>query len=201
MPAAQDRARRMIGVGRAGHVRLVLLLPGIADAVSSRDLVDRVVQPGMPFRGHLRPLRLAVIHDPALFAAGAPTAAPQRPGTLLAIVPVAEIVGSDQLAPEPGQQSRAERHRSIRALRRFLRVRVYGDGVARSIEVILSICCRRTRADPLYCVALGCPASGEGEAAAHATPGERNAHHASVYDGRSGSLRDGTIPDRDQRDP
>src|SRR5208282_1825765 len=115
VPAAQDRARRVIGVGCAGHVRLVLLLPGIADAIGARHLVDRVVQPGVPLGWHLGPLRLAIIDDPALFAAGAPTAAPQRLGTLLAIVPVAEIVGPDQLAPEPGQQSRAERHRSIRA--------------------------------------------------------------------------------------
>src|SRR6516162_10233806 len=96
---AQDRAPRMIGEGCPGHVRLMLLLPRIADAVRSWDLVDRMVQPGVPFGRYLRPLRLTVIHDPTLFAAGSPTATPQGPIALLAIVTVAEAVGADQLTP------------------------------------------------------------------------------------------------------
>src|SRR6201995_148047 len=111
--AAQDRARRVIGVGRAGHVRLVRYLPGRAGPVAARQLVHGMVQPGMPFRGHLRRLRLAVVDDPPLLAAEPAAAAPQRPGPAFAVIAVAVIVGADQLAPQPSQQTRAERHPSI----------------------------------------------------------------------------------------
>src|ERR1700731_57138 len=89
------------------------------------------MQPGVPFRGHLGPFGLASIHDPALFAAGAPAAAPQRLRPLLAIITVAETVGADQLAAEPGQQARADRHWSIRASCRSPKRGVYGIAGAR----------------------------------------------------------------------
>src|SRR3984957_1548740 len=50
--AAQDRARRVVGIARAGHVWLVRLLPGMAGAVGARHLVHPMVQPGVPFRRH-----------------------------------------------------------------------------------------------------------------------------------------------------
>src|SRR5438067_1025 len=118
-PAAQYRARRVIGKGGACHIRLMLLLPGVADPVRARHLIDRVVQPGVPFGGNLGPLRLALIDDPALLAAGPPAAPLQRLAATLAIIAVAKAVGPDQLAAEPRQQSRAERHRSIRAPCRY----------------------------------------------------------------------------------
>ena len=68
--------RRIIGIGRARHVRLVRFLPGITRPVGARQLVDRMVQPGVPLGGTLRGLRLAIVDDPALLAAGAPIAAP-----------------------------------------------------------------------------------------------------------------------------
>src|SRR5690349_3286364 len=97
-PAAQDRARRVIGVGRTGHVRLMRLFPGIARAVGPRQLVDRVMQPGMPLRRHLRRLRLAMVDHPALLAARPPAAAPHRPAALLAVIAVAKAVSPHQLA-------------------------------------------------------------------------------------------------------
>src|ERR1700730_18159252 len=115
MAAAQDRARRMIGVRGAGHVRLVRLLPGIAGTVGARHLVHRMVQPGMPFRRHFRCLWLAVVDDPALLAAEPAAATPQGGGAAIAVIAVAVAVGADQFAPQPGQQTRAERHRSIHA--------------------------------------------------------------------------------------
>src|SRR5262249_5547253 len=111
--AAQHRAARVIGKGRAGHIRLVLLLPRVARTVGARDLVDRMMEPGMPTRGHLGCFRLTIVDDPTLFATGPPAAAPQRLAAPFAVIAVAEAVGSDQFAPQPGQQTRAQRHRSI----------------------------------------------------------------------------------------
>src|SRR6266436_9641610 len=85
--AAQHRAGRMVGQGGAGHVRLVVLFPGIALARLGQ-LVDHVVQPGMPFRRHLGALRLAIVDDPAPVAAEAPAAEPRRLVALQAIVAV-----------------------------------------------------------------------------------------------------------------
>src|SRR5205823_4193634 len=62
--ATQDRARRIIGIGRAGHIRLIPLLPGVARPVGPRQLVPRMVQPGMPFGRHFRALRLAIVDHP-----------------------------------------------------------------------------------------------------------------------------------------
>src|SRR5438876_11712410 len=87
---AQDRPPRVIGEGRAGHVRLMLLLPSVAATfLRARHLVDRVMQPGMPFRRHLGRLRLTLIDDPALLAARPSAAAPQRVIAPLAVIAVA----------------------------------------------------------------------------------------------------------------
>src|SRR5437667_6720189 len=106
--AAQHRAARVIGLGRAGQVRLVRLLPGIALA-RLRHLVDHVVQPGVPLRRHLGTLRLAIVDDPAPLAARPPAAAPDRLIALEAIVAVAVGVGADGLAAQPGQQPCSKR--------------------------------------------------------------------------------------------
>jgi hypothetical protein len=60
-----------------GHVRLVVLFPGMALARLGQ-FVDHVMQPGMPFRRHLGAFRLAVVDDPAPLAAEAPAAQPRR---------------------------------------------------------------------------------------------------------------------------
>src|SRR5712691_9873378 len=72
--AAQHRAGRMVGHGGPGHVRLVVLFPGIALARLGQR-VDHVVQPGMPFRRDLGALWLAIIDDPAPVAAEPPATA------------------------------------------------------------------------------------------------------------------------------
>src|SRR5215831_11478663 len=115
LAAATDRAAREIGKGRTGHVWLVRLFPGIPRAVGARQFVDRVVQPGMPFRRHLRSFRLAIIDDPAFLAAGPAPAAPQRLSTALTVIAVTVRIGADQFAAKPGEQARAERHRFIHA--------------------------------------------------------------------------------------
>src|ERR1051325_6631497 len=76
--AAQDRAARMIGQRRPGHVRLVRLFPGIA-LPRLWDLVIHMVQPRVPFRRYLRPLGLALVDDPAPFAAEPAAAERCRP--------------------------------------------------------------------------------------------------------------------------
>src|SRR5271168_2469550 len=86
--AAQHRAGRMVGLWRPGHVRLVVLFPGIALA-RLRQLVDHVMQPGMPFRRHLGAFRLAIVDDPAPLAAETPAAAPGRLVAPEAVVAVA----------------------------------------------------------------------------------------------------------------
>src|SRR5207244_3054997 len=88
------------------HIRLMLLLPGVADPVRARHLIDRVVQPGVPFGGNLGPLRLALIDDPALLAAGPPAAPLQRLAATLAIIAVAKAVGPDQRAAATVSSSR-----------------------------------------------------------------------------------------------
>src|SRR5215470_12298691 len=98
MAAAQDRAGRVISQRRAGHVRLVWLLPGIADTVRPRELVNGVMQPGVPFRRHLGALGLAVIDDPALFTARPPAALSHRLGAPLAVIAVTIWIGADVLA-------------------------------------------------------------------------------------------------------
>src|SRR5438270_1636189 len=102
MPAAQHRARRVVGLRRPGQVRLMRLLPRVTLA-RLRHLVDHVMQPGMPFRRHLRALRLAVVDDPAPFAAEAPAPEPPRLVAFQPVVAVAVIVGTHERAPQPGQ--------------------------------------------------------------------------------------------------
>src|SRR5277367_1546801 len=75
--AAQHRAGRMVGQRGPGHVRLVILLPRMALARLGQ-VVDHVMQPGMPFRRHLGAFRLAVVDDPAPVAAESPTAVQRR---------------------------------------------------------------------------------------------------------------------------
>src|SRR5260370_17237683 len=104
MAAAQDRARRVIGIGRAGHVWLVRFFPGMARTVGARHLVHRMVQPGMPFRRHFRPLRLAVVDDPALLAAEPAAAAPQRCPAALAVIAVAVTFVAARFPPQPTHQ-------------------------------------------------------------------------------------------------
>ena len=106
--AAQDRAARVIGIGRAGHVRLVRLFPRIARA-RPRHLVDHMVQPGVPFRRHLRALGLALVDDPAPLAAEPAAAEPLRLVASLAVIAVAVVVGADQFAAQPCQQPCSER--------------------------------------------------------------------------------------------
>src|SRR5262249_50718824 len=113
--AGTDRAAREIGKGRTGHVWLVRLFPGMPRAGGARQFVDRVVQPGMPFRRHLRSFRLAIIDDPAFLAAGPTPAAPQRLSAALAVIAVTVRIGADQLAAKPSQQARAGRPRFIHA--------------------------------------------------------------------------------------
>src|SRR5579885_55138 len=90
--AAQDRAGRPVGGGGAGQVRLVRLLPRIARP-HPRHRVHRMVQPGVPFRRHLRALRLAAVDDPAPLAAEAAAAATARPVALQPVIAVAVGVG------------------------------------------------------------------------------------------------------------
>src|SRR5712691_1652996 len=100
--AAQHRAGRMVSQGGPGHVRLVVLFPGIALA-RLRQLVDHVVQPGMPFRRHLGALRLTVVDDPAPIAAEAPAAAPRRLLAPEAVIAIPVGIGANEFATQPGQ--------------------------------------------------------------------------------------------------
>src|SRR6185312_15058196 len=101
MTATHQRARRPIGVGRAGQIRLMRLLPGIFRlATIRRDLVDRMMQPTMPFRRHARAFGLAFIKHPALLAAEAAAAALELPLGLVAVVAIAERIRADLLAAE-----------------------------------------------------------------------------------------------------
>src|SRR6185437_6618752 len=61
-----------------------------------------------PLWRHARCLDLAVIENPASLATLDPAAALQRPPTALPVIAVAELVGADQLAPEPGVKASAE---------------------------------------------------------------------------------------------
>src|SRR5688500_434388 len=69
--AAFERvAGRAIGRRRPGQVRQMLLLPRIAQASAVLGRVlDRVMQPAMPFWRHLGSLRLALVDDPAALVA------------------------------------------------------------------------------------------------------------------------------------
>src|SRR5216684_4563949 len=100
--AAQHRAGRMVGQGGPGHVRQVVLFPGMALARLGQ-LVDHVMQPGMPFRRHLGAFRLAVVDDPAPVAAESPAAPPRRLVAPEAIVVVAVGVAADRHPAQPGQ--------------------------------------------------------------------------------------------------
>src|SRR5712691_6053252 len=115
----QHRAGRMVGERGPGHVRLVVLFPGMALARLGW-LVDHVMQPGMPFRRHLGALRLAIVDDPAPVAPETPAAEPRR---LVALEPVIAIpvgVGADIHAAQPGQYSRSERRAHFLFLARAL---------------------------------------------------------------------------------
>src|SRR5215469_16957521 len=94
MAAAQDRAPRIIRKGGAGHVRLMRLFPRVSGTVRTRHLVHRMMQPGMPLGGHFRPLRLAIIYHPALFAAEPPAAASCGPVPPLAVVAITIVVNA-----------------------------------------------------------------------------------------------------------
>src|SRR6202030_2333981 len=72
-------------------------------------LIDRMMQPGMPFRRHLGPLRLALVDDPAALAAEAGAAQPLRLVALQPVVAVAVGVAADRRAAQPGQQPCSER--------------------------------------------------------------------------------------------
>src|SRR5712691_12396444 len=100
--AAQHRARWMVGLFGSGHVRLVVLFPGIALARLGQ-LVDHVVQPGMPFRRHLGALRLAIVDDPAPVAAKPPAAAPRRLLAPEAIIAIPVGIRADDFAAQPSQ--------------------------------------------------------------------------------------------------
>src|SRR5579863_2804263 len=97
MPAAQHRAARPIGLWRPRHIGLVRLLPGIALTLAG-NLVDRVVQPGVPLRRHFRPFRRALVDQPATLAREASAPAPGRLVALEAIIPVAVLIRSNQRA-------------------------------------------------------------------------------------------------------
>src|SRR6266851_6610132 len=105
--AAQHRAGRMVGQGGPGHVRQVVLFPGMALARLGQ-LVDHVMQPGMPFRRHLGALRLAIIDDPAPVAAEPPAAAPGRLLAPEAVIAIPIGIGPDGFAAQPGQYSGSE---------------------------------------------------------------------------------------------
>src|SRR5215469_9018064 len=127
-PAFQHRAGRAIGGRRASQIRLMRLLPGINRLVGvDRHLVGRMVQPAVPYRRHTRRVLVAAIDHPAAFAAFAPAAALQRPMAAFAVVAVAERVGADELALEPGEDACADGHcrpettRNIRQRRRKTR--------------------------------------------------------------------------------
>src|SRR5262249_7671689 len=98
MPAPQDRTRRMVGQRRPGHVRLMRLLPGIA-LPRLRHFINHVVQPGMPFRRHLRALGLAIVDNPAPLAAETPSAERLRLVAFQPVVAVAVIVASSRVRP------------------------------------------------------------------------------------------------------
>src|SRR5712692_5747433 len=106
-PAArlQRRARGPVGVGRAGEIWPVRLLPLARRVVLLRGRhVDRVVQPAVPGRRHARGFGEAVIDHPAPLEAQARIDL----AATRAVVAVAEFVLADELAVEPGPQLRAE---------------------------------------------------------------------------------------------
>src|ERR1700719_3986564 len=101
----QRRARGPVGVGRAGEIRPVRLLPLARLVLLFRGRhVDGVVQPAVPGRRHARGLRDAVIDHPSPLKAEARIDLPSS----CAIVAVAELVLADEFAVEPGPQLRAE---------------------------------------------------------------------------------------------
>src|SRR5215469_2440443 len=110
-PAFQHRTGRAIGGRRAGQIRLMRLLPRINRLVGvGRYAVGRMVQPSVPHRRHARRVLVALIDHPAAFAALAPAAAFERPMATFAIIAVAERVGADALALEPGEDACADGH-------------------------------------------------------------------------------------------
>src|SRR3546814_5973913 len=106
---------RTVGEGGAGQVRLVRLLPRPPRAVGLGYVVDRIVQPSVPFGRDARRLDLTVVDDPAPPPPRAVLLAP------LLVIAVAELVRADRLTLPPGEQPDAERcHRSyaLHALRK-----------------------------------------------------------------------------------
>src|SRR5690606_13456413 len=97
-------ARRAIGTGGSRQVGDVVLLPGPRPGGAFGQRLDRcVMQPGMPFRRHLGGFLAARVQNPAAFAAV------QRPALVL-VITVAELVGADELAVNPGMQQRSDVH-------------------------------------------------------------------------------------------
>src|SRR6202158_4267586 len=101
----ERRARRPVGVRRAGEIRPVRLLPLARLVVLlGRRHVDGVVQPAVPRRRHARGLGDAAIDHPAPLEAEARIDL----AAARAVVAVAEFVLADELAVEPSPQLRTE---------------------------------------------------------------------------------------------
>src|SRR6185312_1836964 len=103
LAAAIGVARRPVGERRARLVRLVRLLPGPGRLVAARHDIGRAMQPGIPLRRHLRGLGLALIEDPAALQA-------HRARILAAVIAIAEGIGADRLASQPGIEPGTDRH-------------------------------------------------------------------------------------------
>src|SRR5215469_6947693 len=87
------------------------LLPGIFWApIRARQVIDRMMEPSMPFRRYARCIGFAAIDDPAALAAETPAALLQGRARFIAIVAIAERVGADELAAKQGHQPRANGH-------------------------------------------------------------------------------------------
>src|SRR5262249_24931820 len=123
--------------GRAGHVGPMWLPPGARnDLVLGRRNIHGVVQPAMPRRRNCRGLRHAVVDDPAALEpkVRVDLATPR------AVVAIAELVLTDELAIEAGPDLRAagpavppceEAQQEIhRARHRTLRTQSLGPGRA-----------------------------------------------------------------------
>src|SRR5258708_7385803 len=76
----------------------------------ARQVVDRVMEPVMPFRRRARGFGFALIEDPAALATEASPAFLQGRARLVAVIAIAELVAAHQLAAKPRHQPRAEGH-------------------------------------------------------------------------------------------
>src|SRR3546814_6793179 len=85
------RSRRLVGERRAGQVRQMLFFPRLVLDAMHRSVIDRVMQPGMPFRRPLGGFRQAVEQHPATAAA------------LLAEIAVTELVLADRSDEHPSE--------------------------------------------------------------------------------------------------